>query len=217
MRNRQMKRILAGVSALLFLPFASEVIAADDAAISTRTVVSPSSQNISSDSSAADKAPVVSALAQDQVLSRLSGYAPVERVTNYPFGESQSLAEPVIEKPRIRSEIGVSVGTGGYRSGYIASTIPLGENGMLGIAISKTDHGKNSYGYGYPYDYSPYGYDPYLYGDYVPGARITRRSLDMSGSRLFPQASDTERCRMRNASDDSHQFYGGYSGCALTD
>ncbi len=221
MRNRQLKRRFTYLGAMLLMPFAFEALAADDAAISTRTVVRPSSQNVSSDNSATDKSPVVSALAQDQVLSRLSGYVPVERVTNYPFGSSEpvsdSFAEPVIEKPRIRSEFGVSVGTGGYRSGYIASTIPLGKNGMLGIAFSKTDHGKNSYGYGYPYDYSPYGYDPYLYGDHLPGARITGRSLDVPASRMFPQTSDTERCRTRNASDDRRRFYGGNSGCDLTE
>ncbi|MDC7682503.1 hypothetical protein PQU92_04400 [Asticcacaulis sp. BYS171W] len=75
-------------------------------------------------------------------------------------------ALPVIER-RIRTEMGVSIGTSGYRSGYVATEIPIGETGTLGIAIGQTDFGRNGvlvyddYDYGYGgYGYG-YGYDSY--------------------------------------------------------
>ncbi len=92
-------------------------------------------------------------------------------------------------KRQVHGEASVTVGTGGYRSAYVSSLIPLGENGTLGIAVSQTDYGKNGglgYGYGDPYGY---GYDDYGYG-YGYGRGWGRRtgtsqsvavSLDMTG------------------------------------
>ncbi len=92
-------------------------------------------------------------------------------------------------KRQVHGEASVTVGSGGYRSAYVSSLIPLGENGTLGIAVSQTDYGKNGglgYGYGDPYGYE-YG-DPYGYG-YGYGRGWGRRggssqsvalSLDMS-------------------------------------
>lgn len=66
-------------------------------------------------------------------------------------------------KRQVHGEASVTVGTGGYRSAYVSSLIPLGENGTLGIAVSQTDYGNNArYGYGYGDPY--YGYDDYGYG-----------------------------------------------------
>lgn len=45
------------------------------------------------------------------------------------------------EARRIHGEVGVSVGTGGYRSGYLVTHIPLGDSGGATIALSKTDFG----------------------------------------------------------------------------
>ncbi len=64
-------------------------------------------------------------------------------------------------KRQVHGEASVTVGTGGYRSAYVSSLIPLGENGTLGIAVSQTDYGKNG-SLGYYGD--PYGYDGYGYG-----------------------------------------------------
>jgi hypothetical protein len=67
-------------------------------------------------------------------------------------------------KRQVHGEASVTVGTGGYRSAYVSSLIPLGENGTLGIAVSQTDYGNNArYGYGYGDPYA-YGYDGYGYG-----------------------------------------------------
>jgi len=51
----------------------------------------------------------------------------------------------------IHGEAGVSIGTGGYRSAFATSVIPIGQNGTLGIAVRQTDFGKSgrlSYGWG---------------------------------------------------------------------
>lgn len=67
-------------------------------------------------------------------------------------------------KRQVHGEASVTVGTGGYRSAYVSSLIPLGETGTLGIAVSQTDYGNNPrYGYGYGDPYA-YGYDGYGYG-----------------------------------------------------
>lgn len=66
-------------------------------------------------------------------------------------------------KRQVHGEASVTVGTGGYRSAYVSSLIPLGDNGTLGIAVSQTDYGKND-GLGYGYYGDPYGYDGYGYG-----------------------------------------------------
>ena len=60
-------------------------------------------------------------------------------------------------KRQVHGEMGVAVGTGGYRSGYVSALIPVGETGTVGVAVSKTDFGKHG-GYGYG------GYDGYGYG-----------------------------------------------------
>lgn len=57
---------------------------------------------------------------------------------------------------RIRGEVSVGVGTGGYRSGSVSAVIPLGETGTLGLSLSRTENGfgylgdgRPGYGYGY--------------------------------------------------------------------
>lgn len=64
---------------------------------------------------------------------------------------------------KIHGSMGVSVGTGGYRSAYASALIPVGESTTVGVAVSKTDFGKHGGSYGGPV----YG-DP-VYGGYGPG------------------------------------------------
>lgn len=75
---------------------------------------------------------------------------------------------------------GVSVGTGGYRSGYVYTMIPVGENSTVGLAYSQTDYGKNgAYGWGgddYPYG----GLGPYGGSGYGRSHRnVTERSASL--------------------------------------
>lgn len=66
-------------------------------------------------------------------------------------------------KRKIHGEMSVSVGTGGYRSASASALIPVGESTTVGVAVSKTDFGRNgvwAYGDGYGYG-GPYGYGGY--------------------------------------------------------
>jgi hypothetical protein len=70
-------------------------------------------------------------------------------------------------KRKIHGSMGVSVGTGGYRSAYASALIPVGENTTVGIAVSKTDFGKRGGFYADPYYGDGYyggGYGGYGYG-----------------------------------------------------
>lgn len=60
---------------------------------------------------------------------------------------------------KIHGEVGVAVGTGGYRSGYITSVMPLGDNGTFALTIGQEKNGYRQYWgggrppFGGPYDY----------------------------------------------------------------
>jgi hypothetical protein len=91
---------------------------------------------------------------EDQIAAWLS--APIERLD---AGSNSYALRPEVDvngyplgpdgKRQVHGEAGVSVGTGGYRSGYVSSLIPIGESSTLGIAVSQTDFGKHGGGYGY--------------------------------------------------------------------
>lgn len=69
-------------------------------------------------------------------------------------------------KRKIHGEMSVSVGTGGYRSASASALIPVGETTTIGVAVSKTDFGRNgvwAYGDGF---YGNGGYGGYGYGGY---------------------------------------------------
>ena len=70
-------------------------------------------------------------------------------------------------KRKVHGSMGVSVGTGGYRSAYASALFPVGENTTVGVAVSQTDFGKRGgfyadpyYGDGYYSGYGGYGYGP---------------------------------------------------------
>jgi hypothetical protein len=77
-----------------------------------------------------------------------------------PNGVTTSTEEP----RKVHGEFGVAVGSGGYRSGYVVSVMPVGKTGTLTLAVSDTRTGKNGgfyggpgYGYGGPRGFSPFG------------------------------------------------------------
>ncbi|TXI85246.1 MAG: hypothetical protein E6Q40_08050 [Cupriavidus sp.] len=71
-------------------------------------------------------------------------------------------------KRKVHGSMGVSVGTGGYRSAYASALIPVGETTTVGIAVSKTDFGKHGGYYADPYYGGGYYGGGYGYG-YGPG------------------------------------------------
>jgi hypothetical protein len=123
---------------------------------------------------------------QDQVAAWLADSPPVERVDN---GSVDYAARPRLDvngyplgpdgKRQIHGETGVSVGTGGYRSGYVSTLIPIGESSTLGVAVSQTDFGKHGgYGYGGYGLGDGYGYG---YGRRGGTSQSLALSLDMRG------------------------------------
>jgi hypothetical protein len=132
---------------------------------------------------------------QDQVAAWLADSPPIERGDGRPLDYA---GRPEVDvngyalgpdgKRQVHGEAGVSVGTGGYRSGYVSTLIPIGDSSTLGVAVSQTDYGKHGRGYGYGYGGYGYdglgglGYDGYGYG-YGRGGRSQSiaLSLDMRG------------------------------------
>jgi hypothetical protein len=54
---------------------------------------------------------------------------------------------------QVHGEVGVAVGTGGYRSAYVTSVMPIGERGTLALSIGQSRNVPGLYrgAYGYPY------------------------------------------------------------------
>jgi hypothetical protein len=116
---------------------------------------------------------------QEQIAAWLAHAPPVELVNDGPAGYATGPALDVNGYPlgadgkrQVHGEAGVSIGTGGYRSGYVSTLIPIGENGTLGLAVSQTDFGKNSRARGYGYGRGGYG---------GGGSQSVALSLDMRG------------------------------------
>ena len=71
-----------------------------------------------------------------------------------------------LDEPRdrqVHGEVGLAVGSGGYRSAYVTSVMPLGKNGTLALSIGQERNGyprywREGYGYGPGYAYGPGGY-----------------------------------------------------------
>ena len=96
-------------------------------------------------------------------------------------------------KRKVHGSMGVSVGTGGYRSAYATALIPVGENTTVGVAVSKTNYGKHGGWYDPYYDgigYG-YGYGP-GYGRARGGERQSVALSVMSGGR--ERADTPEGC-----------------------
>lgn len=55
---------------------------------------------------------------------------------------------------KVHGSVGVAVGSGGYRSAYVTSVMPVGQTATLGIAVSETRFGKSG---GPGWGYGPYG------------------------------------------------------------
>lgn len=88
-------------------------------------------------------------------------------------------------KRKVHGSMGVSVGTGGYRSAYASALFPVGENATVGVAVSKTDFGKHGGVYADPYyggGYGGYGYGGYGYGRARGGSRQSIALSVMAGS-----------------------------------
>ncbi|MBU4435564.1 MAG: hypothetical protein KKC14_14250 [Alphaproteobacteria bacterium] len=88
---------------------------------------------------------------QEQIAAFLETSPVIERGEGF---SGLASADPD-SKRQVHGSAGVSIGTGGYRSAYVSTLIPIGESATLGLAYSQTDFGKTA---AYrPYD--AYGYE----------------------------------------------------------
>ncbi|ESQ83231.1 hypothetical protein AEAC466_13345 [Asticcacaulis sp. AC466] len=184
---------LGGASFDVAMAAGDEVVVAATPPAKLPTAAEVAKAKADADAKAASTAKPAST--QDQVIARLASAPRIDRSGPAPADASGARVQPSGDKTglsQIHGSAGVSIGTGGYRSAYVTSVIPVGETGLLGIAVSQTDYGKNGgyYGYGYDgYGYGGYGYDGYRHG-YRDGYRMGQRggtsqsfglSLDMTG------------------------------------
>ena len=93
-----------------------------------------------------------SALAEEAISTADSGAPPsaaadtAAQIDRWIADAPRPIDEPLVDQRRaVHGEVGVAVGTGGYRSGYVFSTMPLGENGFLTLAFSQTKNGRGYY------------------------------------------------------------------------
>ncbi|MFY8208065.1 MAG: hypothetical protein ACOVOE_01820 [Caulobacter sp.] len=157
---------LAGsAQAATTLPGDDEVIATAHAKMSAKalTAVAPDTPP------AVSTTPPRPLTTQEQIAAFIAANAPAE---DAPRGVLPAERDED-GKRKVHGSMGVSVGTGGYRSAYASALFPVGESATIGVAVSKTDFGKHGgwyggpgygaygpgYGYGYDYGYG-YGHAP---------------------------------------------------------
>jgi hypothetical protein len=78
-----------------------------------------------------------------------------------PYAHDAADRDPQGER-KMHGEFTAGIGTGGYRDYGMAVTLPIGENGTLGLSYRQT---RNGFGYGYgpgQYEYGGYGRSPYF-------------------------------------------------------
>ncbi len=116
-------------------------------------------------------------------LSTASVAAPVQQLplqdASTPAYDAAASAGPRPNLNLVHGSASFSVGTGGYSSAYVSAVMPVGDNGLLGIAVSQTNFGKN--GGFYDHGYGGYGYGGYGRG-WQRGGKQTSVAvgLDMS-------------------------------------
>jgi len=196
---------LAALLALpIVLPSAAFARSADDevvttaAARATRPPTEAELEKAKADAQARDAAERAKPAAVDPLSAWMADAPPIQGdplhyapradldVNGYPLDKDG--------KRQVHGEMGVSVGTGGYRSGYVSSLIPIGERSTLGVAVSKTDFGKHGGGYGYGgyggYD-GGYGYG---WGPRGGSSQSLALSLDMRGGGKRSRSDTPEGC-----------------------
>lgn len=168
---------LALASAALAGPALAQT--ADEAPVSTAANKTPaSSQTLTAPAVPAVATPAASRpmTTDEQIAAYLATSPALAPESDGPVGVTA--AGPAEEpKRQIHGSMGATIGSGGYRSGYVSTLIPLGENGTLGIAVEQTDFGNNvvygrGYGRGLGHGYGGYG----GYGDGLWGGRGGRQS-----------------------------------------
>jgi hypothetical protein len=148
---------------------------------------------------AAAPPPVATATTADQIDAFIRSAPPPNLDDGAPLGVTTS-------DRKVHGSVGVTVGSGGYRSAYVTSVMPVGETGTLALAVSQTKYGKSGgpgwgpgYGYGYgPGTRSTIGMSLALGEAAQDGCRGRARGYEPYGME-GPPGLDHARCRERDA------------------
>ncbi len=98
---------------------------------------------------AAAKAPPPKPMTTDEQIAAFLATSPAVQLKDSAGGVTR-LDDSEPEPRKIHGSTGVTIGSGGYRSAYVSTLIPIGESSTLGVAYSQTDHGNNAVFY--PHD-----------------------------------------------------------------
>lgn len=137
--------------------------APDDEVIATAQA-KPSAQALAATAPAAVQAaaPAAKPLSTQEQIAAFIAATPPSQIEDGPRGlipaERDSSDLDGDGKRKVHGSMGVSVGTGGYRSAYASALFPVGETTTVGVAVSKTDFGKRGGWYADPYYGGGYGY-----------------------------------------------------------
>lgn len=170
------------------LAAAPSVAAAGDDEVIATAQAKPTPEALKAAAQAAPIAPQTSKplTTQEQIAAFLAE-TPAPRSENGPRGLLPADRDED-GKRKVHGSMGVSVGTGGYRSAYASALFPVGENTTVGVAVSKTDFGKHGGFYADPYAGGPdyggpygYGYGGYGYGRLRGGSQQSVALSIMTG------------------------------------
>jgi len=138
---------------------AGPALASDDDEVIATAQAKPSAQALTATAPVAPVAPTpVRQLTTQEQIAAFIAANPGPEIDDGPRGLLPADRDEN-GKRKVHGEMGVSVGTGGYRSVYASGLFPVGENTTVGVAVSKTDFGKRGGGW----------YDPYYGGGYGGG------------------------------------------------
>ena len=126
---------------------AGPAFARDDDEIIATAQAKPSAQALTATAPAAPvaTAPVKQLTTQEQIAAFIAAN-PGPEIDDGPRGLLPADRDEN-GKRKVHGEMGVSVGTGGYRSVYASGLFPVGENTTVGVAVSKTDFGRRGGGW----------------------------------------------------------------------
>ncbi len=148
------------ILALAAAAFAGPALASDDDEVIATAQAKPSAEALNAKAPpapATPPGPVKQLTTQEQIAAFIAAN-PGPEIDDGPRGLLPADRDEN-GKRKVHGSMGVSVGTGGYRSAYATGLFPVGENTTIGVAVSKTDFGKHGGGW----------YDPYYGGGYGPG------------------------------------------------
>jgi len=142
--------LLAGLA--LAGPALAQTVAGEDEVVSTAAHRLDARTAAEAQNAPAVTAPPPRTLTTDEQIAEFLATSPALEGRDGLVGLGRSDEETV---RKIHGSAGVTVGTGGYRSAYVSTLIPIGETSTLGLAYSQTDHGNNAVFH--PYDDHGYG------------------------------------------------------------